>query len=204
MSILAGPAVAALWHRSRSIRQGVIVSAPWYNGRTMNPPMNKIQYPALNRGQTYRREEVEVYIALQGVQDVRFRTDDYSVAISGFPHRDRRRGLPDLELWEKGQGRSIVIEYDLFQIEQFASWFDLVRSNLAQGDNNHRATSRQKVDAIKERLTRGEPAFPVWIEKHLVGSDPMAVSEGNHRLLAFAELQLTHVPVFLLKYADPV
>jgi hypothetical protein len=161
-----------------------------------------MKLPNLEPGQTYRRAEVETYIALQGVQRGTHRTDDYTVAISGFPNKNRERGLPDLKLWKEGQGREIVMEYHLFDIERFASWFDLVRTNLASANNAHRIAQVQKIEAIKEKLKRAEPAYPVWIEKHLLHCTPIAVREGTHRLIAFAGLEMKHVPVFLLKYEE--
>jgi hypothetical protein len=161
-----------------------------------------IRLPDLVPGQTYRESEIRTYIALHGVQREGIRSDDYTAAISAFPHKSRKRLIQDARMWQEGHGREIVIEYALFDIERFASWFDLARSNLAAGGAAHQAAQLAKVEAIKERLDRGEYAFPVWIEKHLVGADPMAVWEGNHRLLAFTDLGMKQVPVFLLKYAD--
>ena len=156
----------------------------------MAPP--RIKLPDLEPRRTYSREEVEQYIALHGEQQ----EDDYTDAVNGFPHKDRKRGPRDLKLWQLGSGRAIVMEYHLYETHRFASWLLAGRKSVLQGFGFRR------VDAVSERLTSGEPAFPVWIEKHLADRDPIQVSEGNHRLVAFADLGIPYIPVFLLKYAE--
>ncbi len=153
----------------------------------------RIKMPDLEPRHTYTREEVEEYIALHGEQQ----EDDYTGAVNGFPHRDRKRGPRDRKLWELGSGRAIVMEYHLYEPKRFASWLLTGRKSVLQGFGFRR------VDAVSEKLTSGEPAFPVWIEKHLADRDPIQVSEGNHRLVAFADLGIPYIPVFLLKYAEP-
>ena len=74
--------------------------------------------PDLEPRHTYTREEVEEYIALHGEQQ----EDDYTGAVNGFPHRDRKRGPRDRKLWELGNGRVIVMEYHLYETKRFASW----------------------------------------------------------------------------------
>ena len=56
--------------------------------------------------------------------------------------------------------------------------------------------------ALPWTLIGGATAFPVYLEKHLLHLDPPVVGEGHHRLLAFSELGLPVVPVFVMKYAD--
>ena len=141
---------------------------------------------------TYSREEVEQYIALHGDQH----QDDYTVAVNGFPHKDWKRGPRDLKLWQSGSGRAIVMEYHLYETKRFTSWLCAGRKSVLQGFGFRR------VDAVSEKLSGGEPAFPVWIEKHLADRDPIQISEGNHRLVAFADLGIPYIPVFLLKYAE--
>jgi hypothetical protein len=152
-----------------------------------------VQLPNREPGRTYHRAEVEEYIAPQVISrpvgDIR--TDDYRVAVSRFV--EERNGVAVAE---------VVMEYALLPLTRFASYLDRLRSNLAEGEVAYQAEHQSKVEAIKARLSAGEPALPVWIDKSLADSDPMAVWEGNHRLLAFSELGIPLVPVFLLKYAD--
>ena len=107
--------------------------------------------PNLEPRRTYSREEVEEYIARHGEQQ----EDDYTVAVNGFPHKDRKRGPRDLKLWQLGNGRAIVMEYHLYETHRFASWLLAGRKSVLQGFGFRR------VDAVSERLTSGEPAFPV-------------------------------------------
>ncbi|AMV24496.1 hypothetical protein VT84_08870 [Gemmata sp. SH-PL17] len=105
-------------------------------------------------------------------------------------------------MYAEGKEREIVIEYGLLPIERFRSWFRLVETKLTDSTDEHRATQRARIHAIKERLQAKEFAYPIWIEKHLVNEDPMAVWEGTHRVVAFRELGFPEIPAFLLKYAD--
>jgi hypothetical protein len=152
----------------------------------------KIKLPELEPRHTYFREEVEEYIATHGEQQ----EDDYSGAVNGFPHKDWKRGPRDVKLWQSGSGRPIVMEYHLYETKRFASWLRVSRKSVLQGFGFRR------VDAVREKLTSGDSAFPVWIEKHLADRDPIQVCEGNHRLVAFADLGIPYIPIFLLKYAE--
>lgn len=153
---------------------------------------HRFRLPELAVGGTFSKEQVLQYIAQQWDSQV----DDYWQATHTFPRKSERRDHCDWTKKRLNSGRAIVMEYHEFPITRFVGL-------IAQLRQTRRSLhDLERIDAIKALLLDGKPAFPVWIDQHLVNLDPPAVVEGKHRLMAFAQLDLPMVPVFLLKYAE--
>ncbi|AWM39803.1 hypothetical protein GobsT_18310 [Gemmata obscuriglobus] len=151
-----------------------------------------IQMPELTPGQTYCREEVKRYIALQGDGGA----DDYFHARNKFPRKKDKPDMHDITRMKLGLGRSVVMEYQEFPLERYRTWLNGRLKKFSSSDD------LKRIKTIRGLLESGSPAFPIWEDKHLAELDPPPVLEGNHRLLAFFELDMPTVPVFLMKYEE--
>lgn len=148
--------------------------------------------PTLIPGQVYREEDVGDYIALQGDGG----RNDYYHATVMFPRKGVRKDVRNLQMFVANKGRAIVMEYQEFPFIRFETWLAGAR------ENRQSIRDRERIQAIQRLLEGGGVAFPIWLEKHQENYDPPAVREGTHRLIAFAELNMPLIPVFLLRYSD--
>ncbi|MDY3556298.1 hypothetical protein R5W24_005461 [Gemmata sp. JC717] len=148
-----------------------------------------IQMPELIPGKMYRREEVARYIALQGDGGA----DDYYHATNMFPRKGADKMIRNRAMIS---GKTVVMEYQEFPLERYRTWREAGLKKFSSSND------LERIKTIRGLLESGSPAFPVWVDKHLTELDPLPVFEGNHRLLAFFELEVPTVPVFLMKYEE--
>ncbi|MBN9522613.1 hypothetical protein J0H58_29510 [bacterium] len=145
------------------------------------------QLPALQEGRTYTCAQVAPYLGRQ--KQGASGATDFDLILPWFRtnyfHRFRRNLVGPNE---------VVMEYQIWHASRFEATLPAIRQRYG--------LDRQRIDAVRSALLAGEPAFPVWIVGDYAASHPVPVKEGNHRLLAFAELELSRIPVFLARLED--
>ena len=149
--------------------------------------MTILRMPLLEDGRVYSRDEVAGYIGSHCGKC------EYDFVLLGFPR--------DICDWELGldhdryrAGEAMVLQYRVFAIAEF---IDQLREKKKR--YQARAGEWQRVRETVERLSRGEPVYPVYLQQN----DPLKrIIEGNHKAVALLELGSQQLPAFVTGYRD--
>lgn len=141
--------------------------------------------PDLVEGRIYSASEVEQYI---GEQDG---TSDYDLIVNQFP-RSLDSSDIDFDNWQDGD--EVLLRYELPPVQIFDEQLVIFRQRTSSSPSD-----RARVHAILDRLKAGECALPVFIQHN----DPrQRILEGTHRIVAWSEIGLNPVPVFVAGYRN--
>jgi GNAT superfamily N-acetyltransferase len=143
-----------------------------------------VMIPELEEGRVYHAEEVAKYIGTQSG------TSDFVVAGLHFP-KNLKTWEHDCTAWRDRE--EILLQYKVFAIEEFKLQF------WERAECMKRSGEWERVERIVEILEKGDPLFPVLMQKN----DPQhRIIEGHHRSIALLWLGSNCLPAFLLGYKN--
>jgi hypothetical protein len=141
--------------------------------------------PKLEEERVYHREEVAEYIGTQSG------TSDFTVAELHFP-RNLQTWEHDGTAWRDRE--EVFLQYKVFAIEGFKEQISALETDYMK-----KSGERERVRFIVETLEKGNPFFPVLIQKN---DHRRRIIEGHHRSIALLWLESNFLPAFLLGYKN--